>query len=208
MAITNYGTLKTEIADFLDRTDLTSIIPSFITSAHNKLNRDLRVREMISRATATLDTEYSAFPADFLQVRDIRINTDPVQTLSMITPEQQNQERQTHGNSSGRPKYFTIMGSTWQVFPTPDTNTYTAEMAYYAKIPVLSSDSDTNWLLTKAPEVYLYGALVHAEPYLKNDEKVLIWQTFYKDAYQSLEREDEKVKYSGSTPRVKIRSFG
>lgn len=208
MAITNYGTLKTELASFLNRTDLAAISPSFITSAHNKLNRDLRVRDMVTRATATLDSEYSAFPADFLEIRDIRINTDPVQTLEFITPDQQNVERNRWGNTAGQPKYFTVMGSTWQVFPTPDSTTYTAEMAYYQKIPVMTLDADTNWLLTKCPDVYLYGSLVHAEPYLNNDERVVIWQTLFRDAFQSLEKEDERTKYGGSTPRMRNRSFG
>ena len=100
------------------------------------------------------------------------------------------------------------MGSTWQVFPTPDSNTYTAELAYYQKITAMTADADTNWLLTKCPEIYLYGSLVHAEPYLKNEEAIVVWQTFYTDIFRSLEKEDERVKYSGSTPRIRHRSFG
>ena len=91
MAITNYGTLKTEIADTLNRSDLTSVVPSFITYASNKLNRDLRTRQMVQRATASIDSEYSALPGDFLQLRDIRLNTNPVQHLEQISTEQQNQ---------------------------------------------------------------------------------------------------------------------
>ena len=207
MAITNYGTLKTEIADTLNRSDLTSVVPSFITYASNKLNRDLRTRQMVQRATASIDSEYSALPGAFLQLRDIRLNTNPVQHLEQISTEQQNQERHRFGNTSGQPKYYSIIGETFQVFPTPDT-TYTGEIAYYEKIPVLSSDSDTNWLLTKAPEIYLYGSLVHAAPYLKDDERIVVWQTLYRDIFNSLETEDEKARFSGTTPRMRHRSFG
>ena len=207
MAITNYGTLKTEIADTLNRSDLTSVIPSFIDYAHNKLNRDLRTRQMVQRATASIDSEYSAFPNNFLQIRDIRLNTNPVTHLEQITTEQQNQERQSHGNTAGQPKFYSVVGETFQVFPTPDT-AYTGEIAYYEEIPALSSDSDTNWLLTKAPEIYLYGSLVHAAPYLKDDERIVVWQTLYRDVFNSLETEDEKSRFSGTTPRLRHRSFG
>jgi hypothetical protein len=207
MAITNYGTLKTEIADFLNRTDLTAVIPTFITLAHNKLNRDLRTRQMVQRATASIDTEYSAFPANFLQVRDIRLNTDPTTSLEYISSEQQNQERQRHTNTTGQPRYFTIIGETFQVFPTPDTS-YTCEIGFYEKITAMSSDSDANWLLTSCPEIYLYGALVHSSPYLKDDERTVIWQTLYRDIFESLEREDTKSRFSGTTLRMRHRSFG
>ena len=80
MAITNYGELKTNVADWLNRSDLTSVIPTFIDGVHSKLNRDLRVRQMVQRATASVDAEYSALPADFLEIRDIRLNTDPARS--------------------------------------------------------------------------------------------------------------------------------
>ncbi len=207
MAITNYGTLKTEIADWLDRTDLTSIIPTFITGVHAKLNRELRVRQMVQRATASVDSEYSALPSNFLEIRDIRLNTDPVTALEGISSEQQNQERQRFGNTSAQPKYYTIVGETFQVFPTPDS-TYTCELAYYEKIPDLSSDSDTNWLLTKEPLIYLYGALVHAAPYLKDDDRTVVWQTLFRDMFDSLVNENEKSRFGGTTPRMRHRSFG
>ena len=204
----NFGELKTEIADTLNRTDLTSVLPTFIKSGHAKVNRELRTRQMIQRATASIDSEYTQLPSDFLQVRDIRLNTDPIKNLELITAEQQNQERQRFGYTSGEPKYFTIVGETFQVFPTPDT-TYTCELAYYQKIPdFFSSDADTNWLLTKASDIYLYGSLVYIAPYLKDDERTVVFQTLYRDVLQSLNTEEEKSRYSGTTPRMRHRSFG
>ena len=206
MAITNYGTLKSALADFLNRSDLTAIIPTFITFAHDKINRDLRAREMIARATANISAEYNAFPPSFLQVRDIRLNTNPVQPLEYVSSEQQNQAR-SRNSTSGRPRLFSVIGESFQVFPTPDT-TYECEIAYYEKIPTMSADSDYNWLLTKSPELYVYGSLVHSAPYLKDDEKIVIWQTLYRDVFDSLTLEDEKSRFSGTTPRMRTRRFG
>lgn len=205
--ITNYGTLEAEIADFLLRDDLTAVIPTFISFAHEKLNRDLRTRQMVQRATASLTTEYTALPANFLQMRDIRLNANPVRSLEQISSEAQNQERERWGNTAGEPRYYTIIGETIQVFPSPNA-TYTIEMAYYEKIPALVNAADTNWLLTKAPEIYLYGSLVHSAPYLKDDERIVIWQTLFRDIFNSLTTEDEKSRFGGTTPRMRHRSFG
>jgi hypothetical protein len=205
--ITDYGTLKTEIADFLLRDDLTAVIPTFVSFAHEKLNRDMRTRQMVQRATASLTTEYTALPGDFLQMRDIRLNSNPVRSLEYISSEGQNQEREFYGNTSGEPRYYTIIGETIQVFPSPDT-TYTIEMAYYEKIPALVNPTDTNWLLTKAPDIYLYGSLVHSAPYLKDDERIVIFQTLFRDIFNSLKTEDEKSRFGGTTPRMRHRSFG
>jgi len=206
VTISNYGELKTNVADWLNRSDLTSVIPTFIEGAHSKLNQSLRVRQMVQRATASVDSEYSALPGDFLEIRDIRLNTDPVRSLEAISSEQQNQERERFGNTAGKPKYFTMIGEQLQVFPTPDT-TYTMELAYYEKIPDFSGDSSTNWLLTKEPLIYVYGALVHATPYLKDDDRVVLWQTLYRDQFNSLTQENERARYGGTTPRMRHRSF-
>ena len=205
--ITNLGTLEAEIADFLLRDDLTAVIPTFISFAHEKLNRDLRTRQMVQRATASLTTEYTALPGNFLQMRDIRLNANPVRSLEQISSEAQNQERERWGNTAGEPRYYTIIGETIQVFPSPNA-TYTIEMAYYEQIPALVNAADTNWLLTKAPEIYLYGSLVHSAPYLKDDERIVIWQTLFRDIFNSLTTEDEKSRFGGTTPRMRHRSFG
>ena len=99
-----------------------------------------------------------------------------------------------------------MIGEQLQVFPTPDT-TYTMELAYYEKIPDFSGDSSTNWLLTKEPLIYVYGALVHATPYLKDDDRVVLWQTLYRDQFNSLTEENERARYGGTTPRMRHRSF-
>ena len=206
MAITNYGTLKAAIADFLNRDDLTAVIPTFIDFAQDKINRDLRTRQMVARATANIDSQYNAFPPNFLQVRDIRLNTNPVQALEYVSSEQQNQERSRNA-TSGRPRLFSVIGESFEVFPTPDTS-YECEIAYYEKIPDMTADSDTNWLLTKSPELFVYGSLVHSAPYLKDEDKIVIWQTLYRDVFNSLTLEDEKSRFSGTTPRMRTRSFG
>ena len=206
MALDTYSGLKTTIADYLNRDDLTSVIPSFITLAEAKFNRKLRVRQMVLRATATLDTQYFAFPSDFLQAKEFQLNTNPITYLQYVTQNQGDYGSATQFVSAGKPQFYTIIGTQIQVIPTPDTG-YTGELTYYGKIPVLSDSNTSNWLLAYAPDLYLYGALLEASPYLKDDERLAVWSSLYINSISDIEIADQRASVA-STPIVRARSLG
>jgi len=206
MALDTYSELKTTIADYLNRDDLTSIIPSFITLAEAKFNRKLRVRQMVKRATATLDTQYFAFPADFLQAKEFQLNTNPITILQFVTQNQGDYGSASQYIATGKPQFYTIIGTQIEVIPTPDTS-YTGELTYYGKIPVLSDSNTSNWLLAYAPDLYLYGALLEATPYLKDDERLAVWSSLYADSIGDIDVADQRASVA-STPIVRARSLG
>ena len=206
MALDTFSELKTTIADYLNRDDLTSIIPSFISIAEAKFNRKLSVRQMVKRATATLDTAFFAFPSDFLQAKEFQLNTNPITYLEFVTEKQGDLMRQDAIIASGKPKYYTIVGTQLEVIATPDSE-YTGELTYYGKIPALSDSNTSNWLLAYAPDLYLYGALVEATPYLKDDERLGTWSTLYSNSLGDIEVADQRASVS-STPIVRARSLG
>ncbi len=78
-------------------------------------------------------------------------------------------------------------------------------MAYYKAIDSLSDDSDTNWLLTSHPDLYVYGALTHSAPYLKDDERIATWGALYKSALVGLQMESDRADYSGSVLQMKTK---
>lgn len=208
MAITNYGELKSAIGDFLNRSDLTSVIPTFIDFSEAEFNRTLRVRQMVDRAEAAIDSRFSAVPADFIEAKDLVIVTGvPVTPLQFVTQQEMAQIRNQELTAAAKPLYFTVVGGQFEFAPTPD-NEYSLEMSYYAKIDPLSEDGDTNWLLTDYPDIYLYTALTHSAPYLKDDERTVVWQALAEKAKAELLNRDQASSYSGSTPRIRIRSFG
>ena len=206
MALDTFAGLKATIADYLNRDDLTSVIPSFITVAEAKFNRKLRVRQMVKRATATLDTQYFAFPADFLQAKEFQLNTNPITYLQYVTQNQGDYRSANQYIATGKPQFYTIIGTQIQVIPTPDTG-YTGELTYYGKIPILSDSNTSNWLLTYAPDLYLYGALLEASPYLKDDERLAVWSTLYTNSIGDIEIADQRASVA-STPIVRARSLG
>jgi hypothetical protein len=195
MAITTYGELKTAVASWLNRSDLTSQIPDFITLAEANIARDVRARAMEKRVTAAVSSQYEALPADLLELRNVQLNTDPVRRLRYMTPEQLDT---TYASSAtGKPQAYTIFGSEIQFAPIPDGE-YTAELAYFYRPAAFSADTDTNSLLTSHPGLYLYAALVAAEPFIQNDERVGVWAALYRQEVDAINRSDRQARYSGS----------
>jgi len=208
MSVTNYGELKSTIADFLNRSDLTSVIPTFIDFAEAEFNRNLRVRQMVVRAEAPIDSRFSAVPADFVEAKDLVIvGTNPVQPLEFITQQEMAQDRNATYTTAAKPQYFTVVGSQFEFMPTPDAE-YSLEMSYFGKIDALTADSDTNWLLTDYPDLYLYTSLMHSAPYLKDDERTSVWAQLATKAREELLARDASSSFNGSTPKIKVRSFG
>lgn len=207
MAIGNYGQLKSAVADWLNRDDLTAVIPTFIDLAHARLNRKLRVSDMIVRSTANLTAQYTARPNGFLEMRNIQLNVSVPKPLEYITPEQLDQERKFGNDTAGEPVYYTMIGDLIEVYPTPDNTTYEMELAWYKEMTAMSADSDTNWLLTKAPDAYLYGALINSGPYLKDDERALVWLQMHDAALEELRMEDERSRFGGGTIKARHRTF-
>lgn len=206
MAITTYSELKSAVADWLNRSDLTAVIPNFIALAEAKMNRQLRHRSMVTRATATLDTPYFAVPNDWKETIRFQLNTNPVTPLVYVTPEQLLEDSQVY-STGGQPMFFTTTGNQFEVLPAPD-GSYEAELLYYAKLPSLSDSNTTNWLLTDSPDLYLYGTLMQSAPYLKEDERVGIWSTLYAGLLDELLIADERARVGSSKLKSRIRSFG
>ena len=167
MALGNFTELKASIADTLNRDDLTAQIPDFIKLAEAQLSRDLRHWRMEDRATATVDTQYTALPIDFISPVRITIPADPTHTLELVGPFEISKLRMDNGNTTGRPEFYAVVDGAFEVFPTPDAD-YTVELVYYEAIPDLATNN-TNWLLTHYPDAYLYSSLIHSSPFLQED---------------------------------------
>lgn len=194
MAISNYTELQTAVENWLDRSDLDSRIPEFIALCEDSLNRRLRIRAMENRATATISEEYVALPTGFLEMRNFQLNTNPKKVLRFVTPEYI--DTFWAGSMTGQPKVYTFVGGEIQVAPAPGGD-YTAEMDYYVKLDIATDT--TNWLLTNSPSAYLYGALLAAEPFLKNDKRIAVWEQRFERSIADLEMADSRERHSGGS---------
>jgi hypothetical protein len=196
MAFDSYSSLKTTIASYLARSDLTSVIPDFIRLAEFRLQRELRIRQMltVAQASTTGGVSTVGIPSDFLEMRDIHVVANPVRTLSYEAPN--SFYRNTRSTESGVPNSYTVLAADMQFAPIPDS-TYVLQMLYYAKPPVLSDTNASNVFLINTPDALLYGALGEAEPYLMNDARLQVWAALYDRAVNSISVADQASEYSG-----------
>lgn len=206
MALTTFDELKASIADFLNRDDLTAVIPDFVKLAETKMNRELRHWRMEKRATAQLDTQYTGLPSDFLQPIRFVITATDTSVLEQTSALEISKLRDANSNATGRPTSYTILDSSIEVHPTPDT-TYTLEMLYYETIDPLNAQTTSNWVLTNYPDAYLYGSLIHSAPYLQDDARMVAWAALYEKAIGDINSESERSKTGGAGRRIRIRSY-
>ena len=204
MALTNYTTLKASIANWLNRSDLsTEIADDFIVLTEADLNSKLRIRKMITQATITVDAETENLPTGFLQIRDFYILSGATKyALKYMTPSQMDSIKGT--STTGLPVAYTILGDTIRFSPKPDA-TYTAYMNYYKKFDALSSSNTTNYILDNHPAIYLYGSLFHAANFLGgiDPRQVQNWQQMYATALERLELNDREDQFSGSPLQIR-----
>jgi hypothetical protein len=206
MAITTYAELKSSIANWLNRDDLTSVIPDFISLTEAGINRDLRHYKMINRVDATLDSRYVQMPADWLETVRFGITSGTTYRLELISRDDMLEYRQNTSDIAGIPKFYANIGDTIEVFPTPAAE-YQMQLQYYAKTPALSDSNTDNWLLSDAPDIYLYGALVQAAPYLNDDARVQTWAALYSAAMQSMQKSSDDTRFAGSGLRMRVTSY-
>jgi hypothetical protein len=201
MAITNYTNLQTEIANFLNRDDLTSVIPTFIQLAEAQISREVRHWRQQVRATTTLNQQFETLPTNFLEGINFYIDTTRGEkTLEYAPIAEISRRKLSSAGVAGEPIVYTINSGEMEFIPAPN-GSYPLTMVYYAQIPNLSATTTTNWLLTYYPDVYLYGALLHSAPYLAEDARIAVWAQMYSAAVQNLNTESESAIYSG-TPLV------
>ena len=199
MALSTYDELKTSIANWADRDDLTNFIPDFIALTEARFNRALRLRSMEQKQIAMTVGGQSnyALPVNYLQMREFRLNNNPTVSLTYVSPE----IFEAWNLGSGVPKFYTIIANEIRIGPTP-AGVYEMEMLFWRKFPNLSPTVASNWMLLNAPDVYLYGALLELEPFIQNDARIAVWGSGYSKAIEDIQLQDDKDRHSGSALTV------
>lgn len=202
MALSTYDELKSTIADFLNRDDLTSIIPTFIELAESQMSRDIRHWKMESRATSTTDNQYLTRPSDWVETKRLRLTAGGTSTIEYLNSTAMDERRANSKNVGGTPRYYTHIEDQFELWPSPGES-LAVELIYFQKIPALSDSETTNWVLDHDPDIYLYGSLLHSAPYLANDERINVWAQLYSAAVVRLNQEARTQEYSGMGIRMR-----
>ena len=202
-----YAELKTAIANYLNRSDLTSDIDTFIDNVEAELNRRLRTKDMIKRATATADSQYLAVPTDWIEAINVEITSNDFSPLFQQSIESLDVYRKANNNSTGQPVYFAMVDDSIELAPTPDAE-YTLQLTYYAKISALSDSNTSNFVSVSHPDVYLYGALKHASIFLMEDERIPMFTQQFEKALEEMRLEQEKAAFGKGSLMMRRRTYG
>jgi hypothetical protein len=207
MALNTFTALKASIADFLNRDDLTAVIPDFISLAEAQINRDVRHWKMEARSSGQQSSgdEYMQIPNDWVETIRLHLTGTGTSVVNLVSRDSMADKRAGQEDTAGTPIMYTHADGQFQLYPTPSTDT-DFELLYFQKIPSLISNSD-NWLLLEAPDVYLYGALLHSAPYLAEDQRVAVWAQMYSASVQRLNEVSEDARFSGSGLKLKVRGL-
>lgn len=195
VSIATYTQLQTAIGSWLLRSDLSATIPTFIAMAEARMNRDkrLRVSDAIVRDSLTVTGQFTALPSDFKQMINVERDADPVIPLEYKSPQGMDAVRNVEG--TGAPRFYCIHGTELELAPVEACE---LEIIYYRNIPSLSDSATTNWLLTAAPDIYLYACLVESAPFLKDDERIAVWESLYQQRVEEYRQTSEADQVSGS----------
>ncbi len=183
--VTGYSSLVTSVQSYLARSDLASEVPGFIQNWEERFYRQPRNhgRWMEVALNSTISSSVIAVPADYLNLKVVYCNGSPASRMELVSLEQL-YGRYPRGDWTGTPVWLARDGANFVFGPEPDS-TYTIKGAYWGKPTVMrsfASDAAAHWIIVNAPDLALYGALLEAEPFLKNDSRIGVWKTFYADA--------------------------
>ncbi len=202
-----YDEIKTKVAEYLNRTDLTSQMDMFIDLTESDINKVIKHQDLIKRANAVAETQYTQLPSDWSRVINVELNTSDHTTLLQQSTESLDLKRTSIDNVSGRPEYFAITDNAIELCPTPDTN-YELQLTYYANIPELSSTNTTNVVSDMFPDVYIYGCCKHASVFLMEDERVGMFQTLFDKALEEVRLQQERASFGVGSLIPRRKKYG
>jgi hypothetical protein len=182
MSIASFSDLKTQIASWVNRTDLTDAqLALFIGAAESDIRNDVRVRDSEQSATGSVSSGTFAAPSDFLYARVVTVDDHVLNYLAPSYYLEKVDEEYTEG-------YYTIEGDTFKVL---GGSTYV--LKYVAQIAALSSTNTSNWILANAPNVYLWAACKYASVFLRDPEGATGFNAMYRDAVLQLNKTETRA---------------
>lgn len=203
MALSTYSDIKTSVESWLKRSDLDAYIPDLITLGEMRIYRDLRIRAMETALNTAISSGVLAVPSGYVAMKHAYVDASPVQWLQRKTAEWIYQNYPTR-SADASPKYFAREAENFIFGPYPDSG-YTIKGVYYKQLDALSDSNTTNWFTTNAPDLLLWAALCEAEPFMKNDARITVWEAKYETTKNRIQKADDNEEFSGSILSVGAR---
>lgn len=194
-AVMTYDSLVENIQTYLERTDDATVekIPTFIMLAEQVIASQIKFLGNLTVNTSTMVQGDPVIekPARWHKTVSINVTVDGVRKPILLRRYEYLRQYWPDATAEDVPLYYTDYDYThWLVAPTPDA-AYSFEVLYYERVQPLDSSNQTNWFTQYAPQALLYGSLLQAMPFVKNDERIAVWQNQYDLIMQTLMAEDK-----------------
>jgi hypothetical protein len=194
MTISTFGELKTAITAWLgrDTQDINNRIPEFVAMAEDRIAKDLRIAAMETTTDLTISSQRVSFPTGFLEARRLYLDSDSEKPLDYMSPSVFWGRNAV--NESGTPDIYTIEGQEFVFAPSPG-QTYTGKLLYYKRFTALSGASDTNWIISNARGLLLYGSLLEAYIFLEDTSEAQKYAALFDQMMRATNDADRKSQY-------------
>jgi hypothetical protein len=193
-AVMTYTSLYDDIASYLERSDTATLdkIPLFIMLAEQIIASEIKFLGNLTVNNSTMVSGQSVIekPARWHKTVSMNVVINGARQPIFLRKYEYLREYWPNATLTGVPAYYADYDYThWLVAPTP-TSAYTFEILYYQRLQPLDASNQTNWFTEYAPQALLYGSLLQAMPFLKNDDRIPMWQAQYQQVMQTLKTED------------------
>ena len=194
-SVMTYDSLVENVQSYLERSDTATIekIPLFIMLAEQTIASQIKFLGNLTVNTSTMTAGQNVIdkPARWHKTVSMNITVAGKRYPVLMRRYEYLREYWPDPAAEAVPKFYCDYDHThWMVAPTPGTN-YNFEVLYYERLQPLDSSNQTNWFTAYAPQALLYGTLLQAMPFLKNDERVQLWQSLYQQSMNLLVAEDK-----------------
>jgi len=200
--ISDYTSLISQVINWIEN-DLvtTAIAQDLIQLGESRIYKEVRTSGMEATLSVTIAGGVAALPADFIELKSVRIAGSPDKPLGIIGDEQMYREYPTR-SSSNKPDFAAVEASNLIFGPYPDS-AYTVKGIYYKRLIALSASNTTNYFTGDGADALFFASLAEAEPFLKNDQRLVIWEAKYRDATNRINKEEKRRRFRGGPLRMR-----
>jgi hypothetical protein len=193
-AVMTYASLVDDISTYLERNDQATLdkIPQFIMFAEQVIASEIKFLGNLTVADGTMTANDPVLdkPARWRKTVSFNVTVAGERFPVFLRKYEYLREYWPDDTQTGVPAFYCDYDYThWLVAPTPATN-YSFQVLYYERNQPLDSANQSNWFTQYAPQALLYGSLLQAMPFLKNDERIPVWAAMYDKSIALLKQED------------------
>ena len=193
-AVMTYDSLVADISSYLERTDTATLekIPTFIMLAEQQIALEIKFLGNLTVQESAMITGTPVIdkPARWRKTVSMNVVVAGSRQPVLLRKLEYLREYWPNATETDTPIYYADYDYThWLIAPTPDAD-YSFEVLYYERVQPLDSTNQTNWFTIYAPQALLYGTLLQAMPFIKNDERIPMWKAQYDLVINTLKSED------------------